>query len=305
MLAEVFYWVLNMSIVAVLMGLVVLALRSIRKLPRFFACCMWLVPLLRYWLPFALPGRFSLMTFIALFGTRSVPAPLASGQPELIYTNAVMAAESYFPIVYKAEALRYVFETASVVWLAGFVAALVALTTLYILSRMHVKDAAHVRGCVYRSVSVSSPAVYGIFRPRIILPEGVSESSLKYILLHEEAHIRRADNLWRILALLTACLHWFNPFSWVFLKFFFADMELACDARALKTLPESERKAYALALVSYAEQRKLLVSAFGGAKLKRRVQGVLAYHPLTLASALCFAALTAAVLIVLLTNAQG
>jgi hypothetical protein len=109
MLAEAFYWVLNMSIAAGIMGAVVLALRSIRRLPRFFACCLWIVPLVRFWLPFALPGRYNLMALIAQFTTRSVPAPLAEGLPPLLYTNFVMGAESYFPLLFKTATLQRVF----------------------------------------------------------------------------------------------------------------------------------------------------------------------------------------------------
>lgn len=301
MLAETFYWVLNMSIAAGLMGAVVLALRSIRRLPRFFACCLWIVPLVRFWLPFALPGKYSLMALIAQFTTRTVPL----GDLPLVYTNFMMGADSYFPLGFKTLALQSVFSVAAVVWLVVAGAALIVLLSLYGISRARVRGTVHLHGNVYASDKVASPAVYGIFRPRILLPVNAVEADQKYILLHERAHIRRGDNLWRMLALINTCLHWFNPLAWVFLKYFFADMELACDARALRGLPEAERRAYAHALLNCAEQRSALVSAFGGAKLRQRVEGVLSYRPLTLASTLCFAALTAAVLLSLLTNAQG
>jgi beta-lactamase regulating signal transducer with metallopeptidase domain len=299
MLTEAFYWVLNMSLVGALMGGVVLGLRSIRGFPRGFACALWLAPLVRFWLPFALPGKYSLMALIARFTTHSIP----SGG--FVYTNVVMGAQDYFPLAFKTEVLARVFRTASFVWIAGFGVVLTGLILLYTLNRMRVRSAERLSGNVYVSDRVTSPAVYGVFRPRILLPPGMAETEQKYILLHEQAHIRRGDNLWRMLALVTVCLHWFNPLAWVFLKYFLGDMELACDARVLHSLPEAERKAYAHALLNCAEQRGALVSAFGGAKLRRRVEGVLSYRPLTLASALCFTALTAAVLLTLLTNAQG
>jgi hypothetical protein len=245
------------------------------------------------------------MALIAQFTTRSVPAPLAEGLPPLVYTNFVMGAENYFPLMFKTETLQRVFGAASIVWLAVAGAMLIGLILLYGLNRTRMRGAVHLHANVHVSDKVVSPAVYGIYRPRILLPADVFEADQKYILLHERSHIRRGDNLWRIVALVTACVHWFNPLAWVFLKFFFADMELACDARALRGLPEEERKAYARTLLSCAEQRGALVSAFGGAKLRRRVEGVLCYRPLTLASALCFAVFTAAVLLALLTNAQG
>lgn len=303
MLAEIFYWVLNMSLIASLMGAIVLLLRKVKPLPRFLICCLWLVPLVRFWVPFAFPGKFSLMTLISQFTTRSVPAFQTSGMPELIYTNVVMGADDYFPIVYKTDALRIVFSVASVVWLVGFAAALIALAFLYSMNKARVRDAVHVSGNVYRSAKVTSPAVYGIIKPKIVIPEGVSETDIKYILLHETAHIRRSDNLWRIAALVTACLHWFNPLAWIFLKTCFADMELACDAKALRSLPEEGRRQYALSLLRCAAPRSVFVSAFGGAKLKPRIENILTYKKLTVASSLFFAAFITAIFIILLTNA--
>ncbi len=304
-LAEIFYWVLNMSIVAGLMGLIVLLLRRIKPLPRFLACGLWLVPLVRFWVPFALPGKYSLMSLISAFTTRAVPAPLPDNLPQLYYTNALMAADDYFPLAYKTESLKLVFNVASVVWISVFAAAVIILALLYGLNKSRIKDAVPVRGNIYRSAKVTSPAVYGIIKPKIIIPVGVSDSDLKYILLHETAHVRRKDNLWRGIALLTACLHWFNPLSWVFLKACFADMELACDAKAIRGLTDDERRQYALSLLNCAAPKSALVSAFGGAKLKPRIQSILTYKKLTVASGLFFAALTAAVFIILLTNAQA
>jgi|AGTN01.3.fsa_nt_gi Antirepressor regulating drug resistance, predicted signal transduction N-terminal membrane component len=303
MLTEVFYWVFNMSVIAGLMGLIVLALRSIRRLPRFFAGCLWAAPLIRFWLPFSLPGRYSLMTLIAQFTTRSVSAPLAGGQ--LIYTNAVMGADSYFPLAFKTEGLRSVFGAASVVWLIGFAAGLAAMALLYCVGKARVRDAVRVSGNIYCSGRLPAPAVYGVFRPKIMLPAGVSAHDMRFILLHEQAHIRRKDNLWRVVALLTACLHWFNPLVWIFVRYCFTDMELACDNRALKGLTGGERKQYALSMVNFTKRSDALVSAFGGSKLRLRIEGILTYKKLSAASLLCFAALTAAALIVLLANAQG
>ena len=294
-----------MSVVAGLMGAIVLLLRKIRPLPRFLICGFWLVPLVRFWVPFALPGKYSLMSLISAFTTRSVPAPLPDGMPDLMYTNVFMAADDYFPLTYKTDSLKLVFSVASVVWVSVFAAAVIILALLYGLNKARVRDAVPVRGNVYRSAKVTSPAVYGIIHPKIVLPENVSEPELQYILLHENAHIRRKDNLWRSIALLTACLHWFNPLSWVFLKACFADMELACDAKAIRGLTDDARRQYALSLLNCMAPKSALVSAFGGAKLKPRIQSILTYKKLTVTSSLFFAALTAAVFIILLTNAQA
>jgi hypothetical protein len=61
--------------------------------------------------------------------------------------------------------------------------------------------------CLYQNIFLServqSPAVYGIIRPRIILPAYYAGIELKYVLQHERTHIRRCDNLWRLIRLKT------------------------------------------------------------------------------------------------------
>ena len=139
----------------------------------------------------------------------------------------------------------------------------------------------------------------GILRPAIYVPPGMDGALLDHVEAHELVHKRRLDNLWRFVALLICCVHWFNPVVWRCLRLFFADMELSCDERVLRKLAPKERKDYAMALLSVAEGRDLFVSAFGGAGLRLRITRVLTYRRLTVGASLAFALLTGAVLSVL------
>jgi bla regulator protein BlaR1 len=66
--------------------------------------------------------------------------------------------------------------------------------------------------------AVTAPALTGLWKPTILLPtrslEKLDDEALRFVLLHELAHLRRRD-LWTnwILAVLRS-LHWFNPFVW-------------------------------------------------------------------------------------------
>jgi beta-lactamase regulating signal transducer with metallopeptidase domain len=150
---------------------------------------------------------------------------------------------------------------------------------------------------------VDSPAVYGIIKPRIVIPESYKEKNLEYIIRHEKTHIKRLDNLWRILGFVTASVHWFNPLSWVFLKAFLNDLELACDEMALAGLEKDERKKYAMTLLEASQSKSLLVSAFGGAKVRTRIENVLSYKKMTLVSATGFTLLILVIIFTLVTNA--
>ena len=72
MLAEIFYWVLNISIIGSVAGLVVFSLRKIKTLPRFAVYVLWVLPLIRFWLPFGIANEYSLLSLISRFTTKTV-----------------------------------------------------------------------------------------------------------------------------------------------------------------------------------------------------------------------------------------
>lgn len=305
MIGDVFYWVLNMSILGSVIGLIVLLLRRIIPIPRFCVYCLWLAPLMRLWLPLSISGKYSLMSLISQFATKTVVIYEAPGGLSFALTNSIMAAKDYFPIVYKTNVLESVFNISGFIWAVVSCALLLTTILLYYFTKSEVKNAVHVSGNVYRCGGVTSPAVYGVIRPKIIIPDNVSEESLKYILLHENVHVKRKDNLLRCAAVVTACMHWFNPLAWLFLKYVFEDMELACDAKVLKSLDGGEKKQYALALLNFASKKSLHVSAFGASKTRVRIENILSFKRLTLASSVFFFAMTAAVIAILIMNAQS
>jgi len=299
MLSEVFYWVINMSIVGSLCGIILLALRKIKSIPRFAVYLLWLIPLIRFWIPFGLGNKYSLLSFLSRFTTKTLI--IWQDNTSLTMTNSIMGAKSYFPIEYKTDLLTNIFNFASIIWAVVAIVCMVTEITLYFHIKSELKDAEHVKDNIYKSEIITVPAVYGVFRPKIIIPAVLIEGEIDYIVMHEKVHIGRKDNLWRVVSILTACLHWFNPFAWLFLKTFFSDMELACDSKVLKTA-DSPKK-YASAVLSAAQGKVFFASAFGGAKTKARIENILSYKRITIFSSVCFSILLIAIAIVLITNA--
>lgn len=107
---------------------------------------------------------------------------------------------------------------------------------------------------------VISPFTYGIARPVIVLPaKGIDSENIDAVLSHEMNHIRSFDVLLKKLALLAACIHWFNPLAWVMLVLTDRDIELACDEAVI--LSGCSRKSYACALLNMAEKGALPYAA--------------------------------------------
>jgi beta-lactamase regulating signal transducer with metallopeptidase domain/protocatechuate 3,4-dioxygenase beta subunit len=80
---------------------------------------------------------------------------------------------------------------------------------------------------------VTVPAVWGFFRPTIILPRGLMTSltpqQIRWVLLHELAHIRRRDLAVDALQRCASVLHFFNPAVWVANRIARHLREYACD----------------------------------------------------------------------------
>ena len=301
MLSEIFYWVLNISIIGSVTGLIVLSLRKIKFLPRSVIYVLWVLPLIRLWLPFGIANEYSLLSLISRFTTKTVV--IWEESPQLTTTNSIMGATSYFPIEYKTDLLENVFNVASVIWIIVCCAAILTSVLLYFFAKSELKSAELIKDNVYKSDRITTTAVYGVICPKIIIHSGIASGDIDYIILHEQTHIDRRDNLFRIVAVITTCVHWFNPLSWVFLKCFFADMELACDAKVLKSLNESQTKEYARTILTCSSGKAFFASAFGGAKTKVRIENVLSFKKLTALSSLCFAALVLVIAVIIITNA--
>lgn len=299
MLTEVFYWIVNMSVAGTIAGVFVLLLRAIRRLPRRFIFCLWAIPLLRLWIPVSVGGKYSLMALLGELTTRTV---VVYERLARIITaiNFTQFADQYFPVVIKTNPLSQVFEVSAIIWLAAAAGLLGAYGVLYLAGKREIRDAVKLRDNLYLSPDLHSPAVYGIFRPKIVLSDMAQDNEL--ILMHERAHIRRGDNLWRLLAMATAAVHWFNPAVWIFLKCFLTDLELSCDENVLKKCTLAEQKAYASALLDCHESKIITASAFGGAGLRRRIENILSYRYMTGFSAFCLTILALVAAYVLLTN---
>lgn len=105
---------------------------------------------------------------------------------------------------------------------------------------------------------VQSPALYGVWRPRLLLPAGFLArfncQELRHVFLHETAHVRRGDIALNWLATALQVVHWFNPLVWLAFSRLRADRELACDAMALAAAQPGERRAYGQTILRLLEE---------------------------------------------------
>ncbi|MGP8198543.1 MAG: M56 family metallopeptidase [Limisphaerales bacterium] len=111
---------------------------------------------------------------------------------------------------------------------------------------------------VVETVAVDGPCLFGVLRPRLLLPPGFTRDfsldELRYVFLHELGHVKRNDILLGWLMAFLQVLHWFNPLVWLAFSRMRMDRELACDALALSHAEEQDNKPYGRTIVKLLEQ---------------------------------------------------
>jgi len=135
---------------------------------------------------------------------------------------------------------------------------------------------------IFQTECVSSPAVYGLFSPRILLPkaflDSYSDAELSHVLSHELAHIKRQDAIWNLWSTLIQLIHWPNPLVWYATMRMRSDRELATNYLTLKRYAKTDPLLYgetilktlqtipaqplASGLIGFAEDRNSLVRRF-------------------------------------------
>ncbi len=104
------------------------------------------------------------------------------------------------------------------------------------------------------SETIHSPALYGFLRLHLLLPRNtlanLSMEELRFVFLHELAHVKRRDMLVNWVVTVLQIIHWFNPLVWLGFRRMAADREMAADALALSCLEPRENVAYGNAILN-------------------------------------------------------
>jgi uncharacterized protein (TIGR03435 family) len=121
------------------------------------------------------------------------------------------------------------------------------------------------------------PGIFGIVRPVLVWPDGISErlgsEHLEAILAHELSHVRRRDNLSAALHMVVEAVFWFHPIVWWLGARMLQERERACDEQVLEM--GSDRQVYAESILKICEfcvgSPLDFVSGVTGADLKKRI----------------------------------
>ena len=91
---------------------------------------------------------------------------------------------------------------------------------------------------VLMTTRLQSPAVAGLLRPVVLLPQPTLEwtrERLSLVIRHELEHISRYDSLLQLAARVSCSIYWFNPLVWKADLAMHREREKACDDAVLST----------------------------------------------------------------------
>jgi uncharacterized protein (TIGR03435 family) len=172
------------------------------------------------------------------------------------------------------------------VWLAGCAAVLL----IWCVRWWRVRSVVRVAAPLWRSAVIEArssrgllePGVFGIWRPMLLLPEGIAKrltaEQLDAIVAHELCHVRRRDNLAAAIHMVVEALFWFHPLVWWIGARMVEERERACDEEVLRLGKEPEVYAESILKVCrfYVESPVECVAGVTGSDLKKRIEGIMA-----------------------------
>ena len=310
-MTDLFLKVLEMSIMGSVVVLATILFRFLlRKRSKRFIMILWAVVAVRLLLPINIQSVISIFNYIPLH-TDTITTQLqeakvfeyagadtsAAGDISLENSHNDMAVYDSSDVHHEAAvtaadnvnaiAIPDVKVILATIWLIGFAAVASYTVIRFIMLKIKLKDAVKIDRNVYESDKVSSPFVFGLFVPKIYLPEVLGNTEREYILMHERTHIRHGDWIGKMLGTVIVAIHWFNPFVWLSYALYEQDLEMSCDESTVSKMTSELKQAYAISIVNYAKKnnnRKYLVTPLGFSnsrffktEVTHRVKNIISY----------------------------
>jgi bla regulator protein blaR1 len=246
---------------------------------------------LRYWLWLAASLKFlipfSVLVSVGGGAARPTAAPFLPALT-VVQVSTYFAPASTFPTVPPTAAQSYWRVAIAAIWAAG---ALLLLIRWYRRWRGARNAARNGRPLLINpslpalsSPSMTEPGVFGLFRPILLLPEGIggrlTSEQLQAILDHELCHVRYRDNFTAALHMCVETLFWFHPIVWWIGAKLVEERERACDEDVLNR--GSQPVDYAEGIVkvckTYLESPLPCVSGITGATLRKRIREIMTWR---------------------------
>ena len=265
--------------------LAVLLVRAIFKdrVPKRMIYCLWLVVLLKLCLPGTLVSLPVLPAEDATVPAQSAERPVQTApviqQPAQTVTQPqTLAQQPVSPVQETAKPAAKPLTTAQILqiaWFSGSALLGLWLFGIWLTFTIRIRKSRKFLGRqgrtnIYVSKRIKSPCLAGLI-PAVYLTEDVLRNdTTELIVRHELTHLHHLDFLWSLCRTIAVIVYWWNPLIWLAAICSKRDAELACDEAVAAKLPESERLAYARAILAQAPCKTAVLS-LAGPPVKERI----------------------------------
>jgi uncharacterized protein (TIGR03435 family) len=243
----------------------------------------------RYWLWLAASVKFLVpFSLLVSLGTRvevrAIPAAMPALRVEQISTSfapmTAVARTAYHPpaTAWWPAALAAIWIAGSLFFPARWVRRWLALRAVCKQGRRAPLDFPIP---VVIAPSGIEPGVFGVFRPVLLIPEGLAANlapeHLEAVLAHELCHVRSHDNLTAAVHVAVGTIFWFHPAVWWIGRRLIEERERACDEAVLGqgSRPETYAQSILNICKFYTELPLACASGVTGADLKKRIREIM------------------------------
>src|SRR5580698_526768 len=230
-------------------------------------------PRLRYWLWLSASIKFLVpYSWLVSIGAKiQLPPDTPSFHAVTVEKiSTAFAPLSVFPSATPETIFRWPLALAAV-WAAGGLLLLVRWflrwRTIHLTARGATLLPLELSVAAFSTPSILEPGVFGVFRPVLLLPEGITDNltpkQFDAVLTHELRHVRFQDNLTASLQMCVETLFWFHPLVWWIGAQLMEERERDCDEAVLRQGSQPEDYARGIVQVCQAYVASPLACASG------------------------------------------
>lgn len=249
---------------------------------------VWMIASVKYLIPFSLlitAGESLRSAFSAPIQRPDLAAVLGQVTlpfPQTASLNALTSTgEAPAPLAAASLPIHLLPSILMGVWLCGFLIVVFSWVRGWLRIRASIRSSS--RAALLAEIPVLSapcllePGIFGIFRPVLLLPQGIEErlspAQLGAIIAHEMCHVRRRDNLTAAMHMVVEAIFWFHPAVWWIKTHLLEEREQACDELVLRSGNEAEVYAESILQVCKfcIESPLACVAGVAGSDLKGRI----------------------------------
>ena len=282
-LETLFYKIIYMSMIASLIGIVILFIKQLLKKqisPKWITR-IWLVFIISLIIPIQVKSNISIYNFLPVNLEKIEDITISNdkynednNESIEVYASDIEKKETdNFNLIKSSDEFDFfkIVQLFPLLWIIIVITLIISYLLTYIVFEIKIqkcqmrdntlnrildkcKQKLHITKDIklVKQNIIRMPSIFGIFKVRLLINDNIlelSEKEKEYIFLHELSHYKRKDNILNILIMFLRCIYFFNPIILILLNKIKDDLEIATDEMAMQNESKENQKEYSKILV--------------------------------------------------------